>query len=123
MNWSFIFATVVTGLAVVFAVLIFLIVLLKIMGRLLSAKPRKKPAPMQIMPRKDSFKLVAPARPVTVLKPVPRVDELQVIAVITAAIHAYGEQAGKRLRIVDVKKRELNTRSAWGNMGVIESMR
>ncbi|MCL2637325.1 MAG: OadG family protein [Oscillospiraceae bacterium] len=117
MDWSFIFATVITGLAVVFAVLIFLIVLLKIMGVLLTAKPRKKPA--VITPRPAPV-IAKPAPPVSVK---PKADDLQVIAVITAAIHAYGEASGKKLRIVDVKKRENNARSIWGNMGVIESMR
>jgi sodium pump decarboxylase gamma subunit len=116
MDWSFVLATVVTGLAVVFAVLIFLIVLIVITGKTLNAKPRKKPA--VITPKPVAVK---PA-PIVIK---PQADELQIVAVITAAIHAYGEQAGKQLRIVNIKKREGSdsARSAWGMAGVIENMR
>jgi sodium pump decarboxylase gamma subunit len=119
MDWSYIFAIVITGLAVVFAVLIFLIVLLKIMGKILYVKPRRKPI---IVKPAGRAALSAPLKFAPVIIK-PQVDELQVIAVITAAIHAYGEEKGKKLRIVDIRKQENPARSAWGNMGVIENMR
>jgi sodium pump decarboxylase gamma subunit len=114
MDWTFIISTVITGLAVVFAVLIFLIVLIVITGKLLAAKPQKKAAVITPKP------LVIKPAPVTAA---PKADELQIIAVITATIQMYGEQSGEQLRIVDIKKRGDNSRSMWGNMGVIESMK
>jgi len=117
MNWSFVLWTVVTGLAVVFIILIFLIVLLTLMGKVFSAKkktviqPSKTPLPKPV--------IIKPA-PAPIID-TPRVDELQVIAVIMAAIEAY---SGKKVKITDVTKRdENNARSIWGNIGVIESMR
>jgi len=120
MNWSFVLWTVVTGLAVVFIILIFLIVLLTIMGKVFTAKkktviqPAKKINPLP-KPYVGDAVLSVPKKIET-----PRVDELQVIAVIMAAIEAYG---GKKIKVIDIKKREDNARSAWGAAGVYESMR
>jgi sodium pump decarboxylase gamma subunit len=115
MGWDYILAIVFTGLAVVFAVLIFLIVLLKIMGRILSAKPVKKAI---IVPRKISAPVIQK----------PKTDDLQVIAVIAAAIEAHcaahcAMHSGKNIKIISVKKRGSSARSAWGTAGVSESMR
>jgi sodium pump decarboxylase gamma subunit len=122
MDWSFILSTVVTGLAVVFIILLFLIGLLVLMGKLLSEKRSRKPV---IMPVKPAVKIAVPVqKPATQAAPaIPKTDELQVIAVITAAINAYSEETGKKLKITGIKKREQPARSVWGNAGVYESMR
>jgi sodium pump decarboxylase gamma subunit len=134
MDWSLVFSTAATGLGVVFVILLFLIGLLTLTGWILSPKSKRKTLPKpQFMPVKKSFKLIIQpkATPAPVQAP-PQIktDELQVIAVITAAIAAYSAQGGKPLRIVDIKKvrgtgvnAAANTRSAWGNAGVSESMR
>ncbi|MDR2532453.1 MAG: OadG family protein [Oscillospiraceae bacterium] len=126
MDWSFVLSTVVTGLVVVFLILLLLIGSLALTGKLLAdSKNKKKPA---LMPVKISFKNNLPVKSAPVIEK-PRTDEKQVIAVITAAIQAYGEEAGKKLKITDIKKREPRDlqrapcRSVWGNAGVSESMR
>jgi sodium pump decarboxylase gamma subunit len=116
MDWPFVFSTVVTGLFVVFAILIFLIGIISVAGKILTAKSIKKTV---ILPAKPArIKTTKPA-PVAA----PRVDKLQIIAVITAAIEAYSTQTGKKFKIVDIKPRDKTMRSAWGNAGVSESMR
>ena len=49
-------------------------------------------------------------------------DDDEIIAVISAAIAAYGEAEGKQYRICGVKKREKSQRSGWSTAGIAENM-
>ena len=120
MDWSLVFSTAGAGLTVVFIILIFLIGLIALMGRLLSPVSKRKIQKPQVLPVKNSFKLVPPVKPVpAVVGRTPRTD-VQIIAAITAAIEMHS--TGK-IKIVSMKKRETSIRTAWGEAGIRESMR
>jgi len=133
-DWGFVFSTVVTGLVVVFLVLLLLICLLVLTGRISvrtvkSNRPRSI-KPVQVTPKAAQTVNTADAPkpfgvPVQSGAPLSAGDDLEVIAVIAAAIGAYSAANGKKARIVDIQKRETgnNPRSLWGMAGVAESMR
>lgn len=52
-------------------------------------------------------------------------SDLEVVAVISAAIAAFAEQDGKNYTIKSITpvKKERNLRSAWGNAGVLDNTR
>lgn len=112
--WGLVASTVVTGFAVVFLVLAILIGILYIMGAILGRK--KKSA--------EPVRTEAPAvQPASEIIEEVYEDDGEVIAVISAAIAAYGEAEGKQYRITGVKKRDKSQRSGWSNAGVIENTR
>ncbi|MCL1823779.1 MAG: OadG family protein [Oscillospiraceae bacterium] len=126
MDWNMALSTVATGIAVVFIILILLIGMLFLMSKL--ATIGYKPT---IMPVNKSFTLQKPVYTKPAVKPepvpenidVPEPDDLEIIAVITAAVSAFSAANGKQARIVGIKKRDKQTRrSAWGGAGVSESM-
>lgn len=118
--WS----TVVTGLVVVFLILILLVIILWALGKVMNIKRK---------PKKSEKAAAAPA-PVTVSVPIPvpaaveeeeyeEEDDGEIIAVIAAAIAAYGEAEGKQYKIASVKRREKAVRSSWGAAGVAGNTR
>lgn len=123
-NTDLMWATLVTGLVVVFLILIILVAVLWGMGKLMNIKikPKKeKPAPVQNTAKPAPAAVPAPAD-------IPEEeyydeDDSEIIAVIAAAIAAYGEAEGKQYRIASVKRREKSLRSSWGAAGVNESIR
>lgn len=118
--WS----TLVTGLVVVFLILIILVAFLWIMGKLLNIKIKKKPKQEKAAPVAKEVKPAAvPAAPVAEAEEYYDEDDSEIIAVIAAAIAAYGEADGKQYRIASVKRREKSLRSNWGAAGVNENMR
>ncbi len=123
-NWELIGSTVVTGMVIVFLILAILIFFLWAMGKIFQGieNSRKKKA------EQKTASTVAEAAPA----PKPEVDEIfeeyeedddEIIAVISAAIAAYGEAEGKQYRICGVKKREKTQRSGWSAAGIAENMR
>ncbi len=118
-NVDLMWATLVTGLVVVFLILILLVIVLWALGKVMNIKPKPKKAAQS-----EAQKAAVPA-PVPV--PVPEVvedeDEDEIIAVIAAAIAAYGESEGKQYRIASVKRKEKAVRSNWGAAGIAENTR
>ncbi|MCL2077875.1 MAG: OadG family protein [Oscillospiraceae bacterium] len=141
-----IFSIVLTGIAVVFIVLLFLIVLMILMGKLFNTNKKAKPIPV----KKEPLKIMS-APEISVGKPssansspstggrVPLNGTLksphstedlkptaEIVAVIAAAVRAYSEASGKNAKIISLRKRETQKpeyRSRWGGAGVSESMR
>ena len=124
-NWGLIGSTVVTGIVIVFLILAILIFFLWAMGKIfqIAENSRKKKAE-----KKAAAVAVTEAAP----SPQPEVAEIfeeyeedddEIIAVISAAIAAYGEAEGKQYRICGVKKREKSQRSGWSAAGIAENMR
>ena len=112
--WGLVISTVITGIAVVFLVLAILIALLYLMGAILGRK-KKSPEPVRtevpvVQPASETVEEVCE-------------DDGEVIAVISAAIAAYGEAEGKQYRITGVKRRDKAQRSGWSTAGVIENTR
>lgn len=121
MDWSYVGAVVISGLAIVFAALIILIFLVWIMGKIfdkLNAKKsdgntKKAPAPENSKPAPANIS-AAPAAD----------DESEVIAVIAAAVAAMSEESGVPLRIHSIKRSAGTKRSnAWARAAAGESTR
>ena len=122
-NWSLIWSTVVTGIAVVFLILAILVFLLWLMGKIFStvskSAEKKKAAAAEAAAK---TKTETPA-PVPVTEEYEDEDDAEIIAVISAAIAAYGEAEGKRYNITSVKKRDRGARSPWSMAGISDNTR
>lgn len=123
MEWSYVGAVVISGLAIVFAALIILIFLVWIMGKIfdkLNAKKsggnaKKAPAAESSKPAPDNI-TAAPAADAD--------DESEVLAVIAAAVAAMSEEYGTPLRIHSIKRSAVSKRSnAWARAAAGESTR
>lgn len=116
MMWS----TLVTGIVVVFLILVLLVFLLWAMGKVLNMKkkPKNKPA-------EAAASVQAAPMPVVSEPEIEEYDEDdgEIIAVIAAAIAAYGETDGKQYRIASVKRKEKSLRSNWSAAGINENTR
>ena len=111
-------STTLTGLVVVFLALILLTFVISIFGKVVggatakTAKPKPAPAPVP-----------APAAPVVEVAPVGETvdyNDDELIAVIAAAVYAYGEASGKKYAVRSVRP---SGRSNWAAAGVIENTR
>ncbi len=125
-NWGLIGSTVVTGMVIVFLILAILIFFLWAMGKIFQSLDSSK--------KKKAEQKAAAAAPVPAPAPAVQAEEAEIydeyeedddeiIAVISAAIAAYGEAEGKQYRICGVKKREKSQRSGWSAAGIAENMR
>ena len=123
MEWSYVGAVVISGLAIVFAALIILILLVWIMGKIfdkLNAKKsggnaKKAPAAESSKPAPVNIS-AAPAADAD--------DESEVLAVIAAAVAAMSEEYGTPLRIHSIKRSAVSKRSnAWARAAAGESTR
>lgn len=115
-NISAMWATVITGIIVVFLILAVLIGLLYVISFFSNLGNKKK-------------KETKPAAPAPVPAPAPvevveeDEDDAEIIAVISAAIAAYTAGDGKSYAIKKIKRAEKQPRSSWGNAGVNENTR
>ena len=119
--WS----TLITGLIVVFLILVILVAFLWAMGKLLNLNIKKKPKAAKSAPAPVSVpapSTAAPA-PVETAEEYYDEDDSEIIAVIAAAIAAYGESEGKQYRIASVRKRDRSQRSSWSAAGISENTR
>ena len=126
-NIDLMWSTLITGLVVVFLILVILVAILWGMGKLLNLKIQKKPKAAKAAPAP------APAPAPTAPAPAPvqtaeteedfDEDDSEIIAVIAAAIAAYGEAEGKEYRIASVRKRDVPRRSNWSAAGISENTR
>ncbi|MCM1335174.1 MAG: OadG family protein [Eubacterium sp.] len=114
--WGTVGSTVVTGIVVVFLILAILVGFLSLMGVLLRKK-KKDPAPAAPAPS-VSAPVIREAAEET-----EEEDDGELIAVISAAVAAYGEAEGKQYRVVGVRQREKTLRSGWSAAGIAENTR
>lgn len=123
MSGSFIAAMTITGIAVVFAGLLILVLYLTLSGKIFQSlgigkeKPKKEasaPAP------KPAPKPAAPAVKKVSAPVVPAEDEDEIAAVIAAVIAAMSAEDGKTYAVRSVKpvRRAGNGRSAWAQAGL-----
>lgn len=118
-DWGIIGSTVVTGIVVVFLILAILVGFLSLMGMILGG--RKKSAPSA--PAAERPAAAAPVVNTIEDEAEDYEDDGEIIAVISAAIAAYGETEGKQYRIASVKKRDRAVRSGWSAAGIAENTR
>lgn len=122
-NWELIGSTVVTGVVIVFLILAILIFFLWAMGKIFQAVGNAKKKKTE---ENALVIAVAPAVADTQADEAEiyeESDDDEIIAVISAAIAAYGEAEGKQYRICGIKKREKSQRSGWSAAGIAENMR
>ena len=113
--WS----TLVTGLVVVFLILALLVFLLWAMGKIMTIKRKPKETPKA----EENTKAAIPAPAPQIEEPEYEEDDGEIIAVIAAAIAAYGESEGKQYKIASVKRKEKALRSNWSAAGISENTR
>ncbi len=135
-NWGMVGSTVVTGLVIVFLILAVLVFFLWGFGKIFKVinNAREKRERQKLISRDDSMKSfrlqnAAPKAPAPAPAPAPSVeddyddeDDDEIIAVIAAAIAAYGEAEGKQYRIAGIKRKR-SAVSGWKAAGVSENMR
>ena len=117
-NINAMWATVITGIIVVFLILAVLIGLLYVISFFSNLGNKKK---------KETKAAAAAPAPVPAPAPVEVIeedeDDAEIIAVISAAIAAYTAGDGKSYAIKKIKRAEKQPRSSWGNAGVNENTR
>ncbi len=122
-DWSLIWSTVITGLVVVFLILAILVFLLWGMGKIFKAidnAAKKKAAAAA----ETAVKADEPVQQAEAIEEyIEEEDDGELIAVISAAIAAYGEAEGKQYKITSVRKRDKAARSAWSAAGIADNTR
>ena len=109
-----------SGLLIVFAMLILLVVIMVIFGGIMS---RLTGGPKKEKPKKEPKVEVKPSAPATpVVTAAPSEDE-DVIAAISAAVYMMYEGTGKTPVIRSIRPAQKGVRSAWGMAGVMNNTR
>lgn len=121
--WS----TLITGLVVVFLILLILVAILWGMGKLLNMNVKIKRKPKEAAaapaPKPAPAPASVPASAPAEAEEYYDEDDSEIIAVIAAAIAAYGESEGKQYRIASVRRRDRSQRSNWSAAGISENTR
>lgn len=120
-------STTLTGIAIVFGVLILLTFIISLFGKVMQAvnnRGEKKKAKKEAEP----VKVEAEPDTVAVIKAPPAAtsaDDDELLAVIAAAVYAYGQSSGKQYAVKSVRRAERgrNGRSAWAAAGVSDNVR
>ncbi len=122
-NWGLIGSTVITGIVIVFLILAILIFFLWAMGKIFQNIEKSNQKKKEQEAAKTAVTAPAIVEQPAVEEIYEDEDDDEIIAVISAAIAAYGEAEGKQYRICGVKKREKSQRSGWSAAGIAENMR
>lgn len=110
-------SVVITGLVIVFSMLLFFVILFSIFGKVMdksSGKNKVKPA----KPVKADVQLTAPPKPVASAD----IDD-EIIAVISAAVYSMYSSDGKYPVIRSIKPAVRNGRSNWAMAGIRDNIR
>ncbi len=121
-------SVVITGIAVVFVALILLIGLVWCYGKIFEAVNAKAAAKAEAEAAQKAAEAAKAAPAVKAAPAAPVVEdgiEEEVVAVISAAIAAYGAQTGKKLAVRSIKASggAPSGRNAWGAAGLAEATR
>ena len=105
---------IISGLSVVFLVLLLLVGFVSLLGSFFK-KRKKEPPARQAPPPKQEIK-----NPVPVTAPVPEEDDDEIIAVISAVVAQMSIQDGKNYRIKSVKAKNQKSggRPVWASEGL-----
>ncbi len=119
----------ITGVAVVFVALVILIALVTLYGKVFDMINTKAAAKAEAEKKaKEEEKPAVEKKTVAEPVSVPIVQdgiEEEVVAVIMAAVSAYGSQSGKKLTVKNIRLSggTANGRSAWSSAGLSEATR
>lgn len=118
-KWQLSLSTTLTGILIVFSVLVLLTFIISLFGKF-GGKKKKAAAPAaQAVPAEAVAIVTAP--PAATEK-----DDDELLAVIAAAVYAYGEGSGKSYQVQSVKRaqgQQKQGRSAWASSGVLDNTR
>ncbi len=120
-------SVVITGIAVVFVALIILIALVWLYGKIFESVNAKAAAKAEAEAAKKAEE-AQKAAPKVKAAPAPVVEdgiEEEIVAVISAAIAAYGAQTGKKLAVRSIRASggAPSGRNAWSAAGLAEATR
>ena len=123
-------AVVITGIAVVFIALVILICLVGLYGKIFDAVNKSKEAKAAEAKAAEAAQKAREQAPKPAAKPAAPVVqdgiEEETVAVIMAAIEAYGAQSGKKLAVKSIKASQgtgAARRNAWSAAGIAEATR
>lgn len=123
-DWSLVFATVVTGMVVVFFILLLLIGFIMLMGKVFYRGEKKIKSESE---NKTAESIITHSTPERTKNTYNNGINGEIVAAITAAVAAIGEDEGKTYAIKNISKRKNAPRSdrtsGWGAAGISESMR
>lgn len=119
--------TTLAGLIIVFGVLIILTLVISLLNKM-GAASKNKPSKQDVEPKAP---VSTPKPPVQTAPPVSKSvaaeEDGSLIAVIAAAVYAFGESIGQTLAIKSVQRasaqKSKTGRSAWASAGVRENTR
>ena len=122
MEMSYVWAVVITGITVVFAGLVLLILFISAIGKIFEAINNSKKPKQKTISKSEPVKAVQEA---VTIQPVPEKtddDNDEVIAVISAAVAMMAAAENKTYRIKSVKPvRNSGSRNAWAMAGIREN--
>lgn len=121
MEWPYVFAVVITGLVVVFAALILLIIFISALGKFFEASAGKKKSQELAAIKPEPVKAVQPevSQPEEIYE---ETDDDEIIAVISAAVAMMAAAENKTYRVKSVKAvKNGSSRNAWAMAGIREN--
>ncbi len=122
--WGSVGIIALTGILVVFLILAILIAFFYLMGVIFKAVDKKKAEKAAELKAAEQKAAPAPAPVVEEAEVEEETDdEEEIMAVIAAAVAAYGAAEGKTYSIRDVKRSDGRTRSAWSLAGIHDNTR
>lgn len=126
MDMSYVFAVVITGIVVVFAGLILLIIFISAIGKLFEVlknnKKSKELAAIKSEPVKAPLEIKSAQQPETVQEVIGETDDDEVIAVISAAVAMMAIADNKVYKVKSVKAVKSGvSRNAWAMAGLREN--
>ena len=122
--WSSVGIITLTGILVVFSILGILIFLFWLIGVIFKSIDNNKKNKNGSGDKKNTVAETAKtSAPIAAATFNENVDDAEVIAVISAAIAAYGQQDGTSYKIRSIKRKENRTRSAWSLAGIGDNTR
>jgi len=115
--------TTMTGLIIVFSILIILTLVISLFGKIGASSGNKQNKTTK--KASDSGQKPPAQTDPPVSKAVQAAEDDSLIAVIAAAVHAFGESVGQKLSVKSVRasRRTKDGRSAWASAGVHENTR
>jgi len=116
--------TTMTGIIIVFSILIILTLVISLFGKIGSASGTKGDKTANKTAESGPKPPVKTAPPVS--KSIQTAEDDSLIAVIAAAVHAFGESVGQKLAIKSVQRaprKSKDGRSAWATAGVRDNTR
>lgn len=119
MEWSYVFAVVISGLVLVFVALILLILAVSVMGKIFTANDKKAAVPEKTTAPAPVREMPAPVETAT------DDDETEIAAVIAAAVAAIAEESGRALRVKSIRPaggQRRSSRGQWAAAAARESI-